>query len=265
MIRVRFVRSATGAALGVVVMLVVSGPAFANAAPQSLAGVLGSSAQVAPGGATPSELEEESSGDWAGSVERDGFVSQIEERDASAMSSPGRSEPDVVVDELATGEPAVIPEEDRDAVLGSDWDSADDVAWVVSGDGDGLHVLTARAASGYEWRRIATLTMRGFDTDRWVGNACLTSDETTLAVVYAPRGFTNDQSLFNHGAFAALVDIESGETRQLGAGYTLAYFNPGCGVGSRSPSLSWMRRVRASSRSTFMRLMLVLQWSLTRR
>lgn len=219
-------------ALGVVVMLVVSGPAFANAAPQSLAGVLGSSAQVAPGGATPSELEEESSGDWAGSVERDGFVSQIEERDASAMSSPGRSEPDVVVDELATGEPAVIPEEDRDAVLGSDWDSADDVAWVVSGDGDGLHVLTARAASGYEWRRIATLTMRGFDTDRWVGNACLTSDETTLAVVYAPRGFTNDQSLFNHGAFAALVDIESGETRQLGAGYTLAYFNPGCGVGS---------------------------------
>lgn len=94
-------------------------------------------------------------------------------------------------------------------------------------------MLTAKSSAGCEWTRIATLSMYGFDTDKWVGNACLTSDATTLAVVYAPRGFTNDETLFNHGAFGALVNLETGESHQLGAGFTLAYFNPGCGLNSR--------------------------------
>ncbi|MBQ3358876.1 MAG: hypothetical protein IJG47_08260 [Microbacterium sp.] len=128
---------------------------------------------------------------------------------------------------------SVIPEQERSAILGSGWNAADDIAWATTGDADGLHVLTARSSSGYEWTRIATLSVYGFDTDRWVGNACLTSDATTLAVVYAPRGFTNDETLFNHGAFGALVNLETGESHQLGAGYTLAYFNPGCGLDSQ--------------------------------
>lgn len=141
-------------------------------------------------------------------------------------------EPDLVLPQ-ETDDPSVIPEEQRTAILGPDWNSTDDIAWVTSGDADGLHILTADSASGYEWTRIATLSMYGFDTDRWIGNACLTSDATTLAVVYAPRGFTNDETLFNHGAFGALVNLETGESHQLGAGYTLAYFNPGCGLNSR--------------------------------
>ena len=140
-------------------------------------------------------------------------------------------EPDLLLKE--TDDPAVIPEGQRADILGANWSSANDVAWATSGDADGLHVLTARSSAGYEWTRIATLSMYGFDTDKWVGNACLTSDATTLAVVYAPRGFTNDEALFNHGAFGALVNLETGESHQLGAGFTLAYFNPGCGLDSR--------------------------------
>lgn len=224
--RRRFARLTVTVALSLATLLAVTGTTSANASSQAApTGTAMPETQVDVPEPAPSE-----------SVEPEASPSPTQEADApQASSTPAseRPEPDVVIQELGTSEPAVIPEEDRAALLGPDWNSANDVAWVTSGDAEGLHVLTAKASTGYGWKRIATLTMLGFDTDKWIGNACLTSDGTTLAVVYAPRGFTNDEALFNHGAFAALVDLESGETRQLGAGYTLAYFNPGCGVESR--------------------------------
>lgn len=211
-------------ALSVVALLAVTGTTSANALPQP----------------TPTETAtpgfEVDRSEPAPSVEPEASPSPTQEADTPrAPSTPAaeRPEPDVVIQDLETGQPAAIPEEDRAAMLGADWSTSNDVAWAMFGDAEGFHILTAKASRGYEWKRIATLAMLGFDTDKWIGNACLTSDEATLAVVYAPRGFTNDETLFNHGAFGALVNLESGETRQLGAGYTLAYFNPGCGVESR--------------------------------
>ena len=93
-----------------------------------------------------------------------------------------------------------------------------------------LHVFISRMSEGYEWREVASLGVSALETDRWIGNACLTSDEHSLAVVYAPRTFTNDEALFAGGAFAALIDVESGEVTPLSGGYTLSYSNPGCGI-----------------------------------
>ena len=116
-------------------------------------------------------------------------------------------------------------------MLPADWRSSADVAWTTNGDANGLHVLAADARSGYTWRTAATLFEPGFDTDRWIGNACLTGSGRRLVVVYAPRQFTNRAQLYDRGAFTAVVDLVTGAVRKLGAGSTLAYFNPGCGAG----------------------------------
>lgn len=127
----------------------------------------------------------------------------------------------------------VVPEEQRDAKLGDGWQSKNDIAWTTVGDSAGLHILTARMDEGYQWRQLATLSVDAFETDRWIGNACMTSDQRWLAVTYAPRSFTNDEALFTRGAFAAFVNLESGEVTPLSGGYGLAYFNPGCGQGDQ--------------------------------
>lgn len=126
---------------------------------------------------------------------------------------------------------SVVPESERDATLGSGWNESDDVAWTVVGDSVGFHVFAASMADGYQWNQIATLGADAVDTDRWIGNACLMGDAATLAVTYAPRSFTNDESLFLRGAFAAFVNISTGEVTPLVGGYSLAYFSPGCGLG----------------------------------
>lgn len=137
---------------------------------------------------------------------------------------------DVPVDPLAdTQAEDSVPEPERADALGAEWEQVEDLAWTTVGDSSGFHVFTARMSEGYAWRQIATLGSDAFDTDRWVGNACLSGDQKHLAVVFAPRGFTNDPALFQRGAFAALVDVESGEVTPLTGGYSLAYFNPGCG------------------------------------
>ncbi|MFC7549614.1 SGNH/GDSL hydrolase family protein [Plantactinospora sp. GCM10030261] len=126
--------------------------------------------------------------------------------------------------------PSTVDPAQRDTVLPHDWRSSPDVAWTTSGDATGLHVLVADSRSGYTWRTAATLTEPGLDTDRWIGNACLTGSGRRIVVVYAPRQFTNRAELFDRGAFAAVVDLGTGAVRKLGIGSTLAYFNPGCGA-----------------------------------
>ncbi len=119
----------------------------------------------------------------------------------------------------------------RDRVLGTGWRESTDVALATAGDGSGFHVLMARARDGYEWRTLATLSEPGMDSDQWIGNACLTGTGKQVMVVYAPRHFTNRPELFARGAFAAMVDVDSGAVKKLSDQGTLAYFNPGCGAG----------------------------------
>ncbi|MFB2556764.1 cell wall-binding repeat-containing protein [Herbiconiux liangxiaofengii] len=124
----------------------------------------------------------------------------------------------------------VVPESERDEKLGQDWADSNDVTWSTSGDITGFHILAARESDGYAWSTVATLRAIGVETDRWIGNSCLSTDGHTLAVIYGPRDFTNHEGAFNRGAYAALVNLTSGAVTDLGSGYSLAYFNPGCGV-----------------------------------
>ncbi|MEH1130251.1 endonuclease/exonuclease/phosphatase family protein [Micromonospora sp. CPCC 206061] len=126
---------------------------------------------------------------------------------------------------------AAIPELERNTVLGKGWRGSTDRAWAVTGDADGLHVLVADAAHGYAWRTVATLSEPGVETDRWVGNACVTGSGSRIVVVYAPRTFTNRPTLSDRGAFTAVVDAGGGRVRKLAARTSLAYFNPSCGAG----------------------------------
>jgi hypothetical protein len=130
--------------------------------------------------------------------------------------------------------PAASPDEainttDRQSLLGAGWADSTDIQWTTTGDQFGFTVLTAPEAQGYQWTELASLSFPGVETDRWIGNACLTSDGTHFAVVYGPRSFTNDPTMFTRGAYASLVNATTGEQTYLGQGYTLAHFNPGCG------------------------------------
>ncbi|MEV0269730.1 hypothetical protein AB0H43_13200 [Hamadaea sp. NPDC050747] len=120
---------------------------------------------------------------------------------------------------------------DRARILGKRWRSSTDLAWTTSGDATGFHLLIARASDGYAWRTAATLAEPGFDTDMWIGNACVTASGRRAVIVYAPRSFTNRADLFDRGGFTAVVDLTTGVVTKLARLSTLAYFNPGCGAG----------------------------------
>ncbi|WP_329037062.1 SGNH/GDSL hydrolase family protein [Streptomyces sp. NBC_00178] len=124
-------------------------------------------------------------------------------------------------------EPSAVPAGERRKVLGA----ASDRAWTTSGDAAGFHVLVADAASGYSWKTAASLSEPGPDTDAWIGNACLTGSGRYVVAVYAPRTFTNKPALMARGAFAAVVDLDTGKVRKLPVQASLAYFSPGCGAG----------------------------------
>ncbi|WP_406179541.1 hypothetical protein [Streptomyces sp. NBC_01006] len=127
-----------------------------------------------------------------------------------------------------------IPAPDRDKVLGKGWQKSADRAWTTSGDGTGFHVLTAVKRDGYAWRTAATLSEPGFDADTWIGNACVTGSGTRAVVAYAPRTFTNKPDLMARGAFAAIVNLETGAVTKLAHQVSLAYFSPGCGTGEKA-------------------------------
>ncbi len=91
--------------------------------------------------------------------------------------------------------------------------------------------MVAEAKTGYSWRTVATLGNAAVETDKWIGNACVTGSGDKAVVVYAPRNFTNKEKLFSRGGFTAVVNLTSGEVKQLPVRTSLAYFNPGCGTG----------------------------------
>ncbi|MFH8724906.1 golvesin C-terminal-like domain-containing protein [Streptomyces termitum] len=129
------------------------------------------------------------------------------------------------------GKPSEIPERDRAAVLGPEYESTPDRAVTTSGDGSGFHVLTGEARDGYGFETVATLREDGFASDTWIGNHCVTASGKYAAVAYAPRMFTNRPELMVRGAFTAIVDLDSGKVSKLPFTASLAYFSPGCGNG----------------------------------
>ncbi|MEV0623503.1 SGNH/GDSL hydrolase family protein [Nonomuraea sp. NPDC050404] len=156
---------------------------------------------------------------------------------AAPVPLSGTAEPPPVAAAVrnATREPVVdaIDPGARDEMMGDGWQASKDMAWTTSGDAEGLHLLVAEARTGYAWRTAATLTVPGFETDRWIGNVCLTGSGRRAVVVYAPREFTNREELFQRGGFAAVVDLAKGSVRRLDVGVSLAYHNPGCGADER--------------------------------
>ncbi|NEC89907.1 hypothetical protein [Streptomyces sp. SID12501] len=130
--------------------------------------------------------------------------------------------------------PAGIPAKDRTEFLGKGYKESTDTAFTTSGDGTGFHLLVADENDGYAWKTAATLSEPGFDTDTWIGNACLTASGKRAAVAYAPRTFTNKPELMTRGAFAALVDLTTGQVTKLPFQASLAYFSPGCGDGEQA-------------------------------
>ncbi|MGW2479579.1 golvesin C-terminal-like domain-containing protein [Streptomyces sp. NPDC001571] len=134
----------------------------------------------------------------------------------------------------AGSQPNTVAPEQRADVLGKDWKNSTDRAWTTAGDSTGFHVLVADGNTGYTWRTVASLSEPGLETDQWIGNACVTGSGKRAVAVYAPRAFTNRPELFDRGAFAAVVDLESGKVTKLALNASLAYFDPGCGVGENA-------------------------------
>jgi hypothetical protein len=116
------------------------------------------------------------------------------------------------------------------AALSSGWRHSPDKIVTVQGDESGLHVLLADESTGYAWQTIATLGDPGVETSMWIGQACLTGDGRYAVVVYAPREVTNMAEAMGVLGRVAIVDLGSGAVRQVGGGYSVAYFDPGCGT-----------------------------------
>lgn len=119
----------------------------------------------------------------------------------------------------------------RDEVLGGGWAKSSDRLVVARGDQTGLHLLSAKESEGYAFRTVASLSEPGVETDRWIGNFCLTQSGRHAVVVYGPRSFTNKPDLMERGAFTAVVDMATGAVKKIALRSTMASFNPGCGVG----------------------------------
>jgi hypothetical protein len=148
-----------------------------------------------------------------------------------ATAAAGQPAPPPGAPEAAPADPTTVEPSLRDDVLPAGWRTSRDLAWTTDGDSTGFHLLVADAASGYTWRTAATVAEPWLETDRWIGNACLTESGTKAVVVYAPRHFTNRSHLFDRGAFAAVVDLATGTVTKLDVTVSLAYYDPGCGKG----------------------------------
>ncbi|WP_406336470.1 SGNH/GDSL hydrolase family protein [Streptomyces sp. NBC_00203] len=146
----------------------------------------------------------------------------------------GWSSPKTATKDKAATEPSAVPAKKRAALLGKSYKSSSDRAFTTSGDGTGFHVMVADEKNGYAWKTAASLSEPGFETDTWIGNACVTGSGKYAAVAYAPRTFTNKPELMSRGAFTAIVNLDSGAVRKLPFQATLGYFSPGCGTGDET-------------------------------
>jgi hypothetical protein len=132
------------------------------------------------------------------------------------------------------GTPGPVRLADPGAVLPTGWQRSADEAVTVVGDATGLHVLASSEASGYDWRTVATLGDPQVQTDLWIGQACVTGSGEYAVVVYAPEQVTNMAGEQGVLARAAVVNLRTGAVKELGGGFSIAYFDPGCGTGNQA-------------------------------
>ncbi|MDC0766185.1 SGNH/GDSL hydrolase family protein [Streptomyces sp. HD] len=166
----------------------------------------------------------------AGVATTQAYAAANPQGEAKGWSAPAAHDPGTKPGD----QPTAVPADRRTAVLGEDYRKSSDRAFTTSGDGTGFHVLVADEKQGYAWKTAATLSESGFDTDSWIGNACLTESGKYAAVAYAPRTFTNKPDLMTRGAFTAVVDLTDGRVTKLPFQATLGYFSPGCGQGEEA-------------------------------
>jgi lysophospholipase L1-like esterase len=134
----------------------------------------------------------------------------------------------------AEGTPGPVRLADPGAVLPSGWQHSADEAVAMAGDSVGLHVLAATEASGYAWRTVATLGDPAVQTNLWIGQACVTASGAFAVVVYAPQQAANMAEAQGVLGRAAIVNLRTGAVKDLGGGFSIAYFDPGCGTGSQA-------------------------------
>ena len=161
------------------------------------------------------------------------FWCKGEQLPAAGRPGPGTSAPSSSRTPGASPAPGARLD-DPARVLSAGWRHSADRVMTVRGDSSGLHVLVAEEASGYQWRTVATLGDPGVQTSLWIGQACLSGNGRYAVVVYAPREVTNVAGAMGALGRAAVVNLGTGAVRQLGIGYSVAYFDPGCGSGDQA-------------------------------
>ena len=110
---------------------------------------------------------------------------------------------------------------------------AGDEAVTGRGDTNGWHLYAASSGSHWRWLPLATLQPAGYGEGGWIGAQCLTGDGRYVIAVVAPWHVQNSAAGMASGALAYAVNAHTGAVRPLAAGVSLAYFNPGCGAGSK--------------------------------
>ncbi|HSY15855.1 MAG TPA: hypothetical protein VK816_07710, partial [Jatrophihabitantaceae bacterium] len=126
---------------------------------------------------------------------------------------------------------ASVPTDRREAVLGKAWASSSDQLWSLVPTPAGLSVLNAPIASGGSWSPVASLSVSGIDSHHWIGQGCILRGSHVVAVAFGPVEYISTASLFERGAFAALVDLDTGAVDYLPhLRPSFAYFSPQCGA-----------------------------------
>ena len=110
---------------------------------------------------------------------------------------------------------------------------AGDEAVTGRGDTSGWHLYATSSGSHWRWLPLATLQPAGYSEEGWTGAQCLTGDGRYVIAVVAPWHVQNSAVGMASGALAYAVNAHTGAVRPLDAGVSLAYFNPGCGAGSK--------------------------------
>ncbi|MEU5596311.1 hypothetical protein [Streptomyces sp. NPDC020298] len=137
---------------------------------------------------------------------------------------------------------------DPDRRLGKGWRTSDDRAVTAAADTDGLHILVADSAKAYTWKAAAVLSEPGMPADSWIGNQCL-MDHDHVAAVYAPRTFTNKPDLMQGGAFAAIVNLGTGQVTKLPFTASLAYFDPSCDPATHTAAFTAFRDMNDAAKT----------------
>ena len=119
-------------------------------------------------------------------------------------------------------------------------DTSTDIALSTDPHADGFGVIVTTGDG--RAREVARLRVEGFDTYLWTGYACLTGSGRYVAATFAPAEATNNATLRHRGAFLAIIDLQQERVVNLRKRVSLAYHNPGCGVGDQVAAVRYLGR-----------------------